>query len=103
MTHNKSINDINRFITRLGRLAKAEKLEEKQNKRQQIVERLRFVAEDMREAGASEQSIRLAVQGTYEFLKVTFDEKLDQSAEKMIKNPDSAFEHKKQMPVTVLS
>ncbi len=103
MTHNKSINEINKFITRLERMAKAQKLEEKQNKRQQIVERFRFVAEDMREAGASEQSIRVAVQGTYEYLKVALDEKLDQSAEKLIKNPDSALEHKTQMPVTVLS
>jgi hypothetical protein len=103
MTHNKSIDEINRLVTRLGRMAKAQKLEEKQNKRQQIVERLRFVAEDMREAGASEQSIHLAVQGTYEYLKVALDEKLDQSAEKLIKNPDSALEHTQQMPVTVLS
>jgi len=56
----------------------------------------------MRAAGATEQSIQVAVKGMYEFLKVNLGEKLDQSAEKLIKNPDSAFEHKIQMPITVL-
>ncbi len=57
----------------------------------------------MHAAGASEQSIRLALQGTYEFLKVTLGQKLEKSAEELIKNPDSPYEQRTQAPVTFLS
>jgi archaellum biogenesis ATPase FlaH len=100
---NSHIRDLNKQISEIKRFVKEEKVEQKKSKKQEILERLRYVAESMRAAGATEQSIQVALKGMYEFLKVNLGEKLDQSAEKLIKNPDSAFEHKIQMPITVLS
>ena len=94
------VNTLARHAKKLERL---QNLDEKERKIKEIVERLRFVSDSMREAGASEHSIRIAVQGTYEYLKVTLGEKLDKATEKIIKEPDSLFEHRTQAPVTILS
>jgi hypothetical protein len=100
---NSNIKNLNKIITELNRARKENKINQKANKQKEIVERLRYVAESMREAGATEQSIHIAVKGTYEFLKVTFGEKLDKSTEKIIKNPDSMLEHSKKASGIVLS
>src|SRR6266702_3909034 len=100
---NSHIKGLNSLISELDRIARDNKLNQKKSKQQEIVERLRYVAESMREAGASEHSIRIAVKGTYELLKVTLGEKLDKSTEKIIKNPDSMLEHRKQASGIILS
>jgi RecA-family ATPase len=100
---NSHIKNLNKLISELDRSRKENMLNQKESKQKEILERLHYVAESMRAAGASEQSIRIAVQGTYEFLKVTLGEKLEKSSEKIIKNPDLLFEHRKEAPVTVLS
>ena len=80
------------------------KLEQKIKTQTEMIERLRFVSDNMHKAGASEQSTRLALQGTYEFLKVTLHQKLEKSADEIIKNPDSIYDaQRNQAPVTILS
>jgi archaellum biogenesis ATPase FlaH len=100
---NSHIKDLNKHITGLNRARKQNKINQKANDQKFILERLRFVSDKMHEAGASEQSTRLAIRGTYEFLKVTLGQKLEKSAEKIIKDPDSLFEHRTEAPVTILS
>ena len=98
-----NIKNISKHITGLNRARKQAKLDQKANDQNFILERLRYVSDKMHEAGASEQSIRLALRGTYEFMKVTLHQKLEKSAEDIIKNPDSLYEQSKQAPLTILS
>ncbi len=100
---NEGIKKMNKHISGLNRVRKQMKLNQKVNDQNFIIERLRFVSDEMHEAGASEQSIRLALRGTYEFLKVTLGQKLEKSSEEIIKNPDSPYKQSKQAPVTILS
>src|SRR5437763_6171188 len=79
------------------------KLVQKANDQKFILESLRYISDKMHEAGASEQSIRLALRGTYEFLKVTLGQKLEKSAEEIIKDPDSRYKQSTQAPLTLLS
>ncbi len=100
---NEGIKKMNKHISGLNRVRKQMKLNQKVNDQNFIIERLRYVSDKMHEAGASEQSIRLALRGTYEFMKVTLHQKLEKSAEDIIKNPDSLYEQSKQAPLTILS
>lgn len=100
---NSHLKDLNKALTGLNRARKQEKLDQKVKDQIFILERLRFVSDEMHKVGASEASIRLALRGTYEFLKVTLHQKLEKSAEDIIKNPDSLYEQSKQAPVTTLS
>ncbi len=68
---NEGIKKMNKHISGLNRVRKQMKLNQKVNDQNFIIERLRYVSDKMHEAGASEQSIRLALRGTYEFMKVT--------------------------------
>jgi hypothetical protein len=100
---NSRLKDMNKHITELNRLRKQEKLNRKVNDQLFMLERLHFASEEMHKAGASEQSIRLALRGTYEFLKVTLHQTLEKSAEEIIKNPDSRYDdQRKQVPLTIL-
>ena len=98
-----NIKDLNKGISGLNRARKQAKLDQKANDQNFILERLRYISDEMYKAGASEQSTRLALQGTYEFLKVTLHQKLEKSADELIKNPDSLYEQSKLAPVTILS
>jgi archaellum biogenesis ATPase FlaH len=100
---NSRVNEISKHITGLNRARKQEKINQKVNDQIFILERLRYVSDEMHKAGASEQSTRLALRGMYEFLKVTLHQKLEKSAEDIIKNPYSLYEQSKQAPVTFLS
>ena len=100
---NSHLKDLNKNISGLNRLRKQMKIEQKAKDQKFILERLRFVSDEMHKAGASEQSTRLALQGTYEFLKVTLHQKFEQSTEEFIKNPNSLYEQSKQAPLTILS
>src|SRR5260370_37790266 len=101
---NSHLNDLNKNISSINRLRKQMKIDQKANDQKFILERLRFVMDEMHKAGASEQSTRLALRGTYEFLKVTLHQKLEKSTDEFIKNPDSIFDEKRnQAPVTFLS
>src|SRR5437660_4311803 len=100
---NEGIKKMNQYIPGISRMRKQEKLNQKANNQNFILERLRYISDEMYKAGASEQSTRLALQGTYEFLKVTLHQKLEKSADELIKNPDSLYEQSKLAPVTILS
>ena len=93
---NSHIRNLNKQISEFKGLGKEEKMEQKKSKKQEILERLHYVAETMRAGGATEQSIHVAIKGMYEFLKINLGEQLDKSSEKIIKNPDSMFEHRQQ-------
>jgi archaellum biogenesis ATPase FlaH len=101
---NSSLNEFKKGLAGINRLKKQETINQKLSDQKFILERLTFVSDKMHEAEASEHSIRLALQGTYEFLKVTLGTKLEKSAEEIIKNPDSLYdEQRTQAPVTFLS
>src|SRR5713101_2930133 len=100
---NSHLKDLNKGIAGLNRVKKQMKLDQKVKDQKFIIERLRLVSDEMHKAEASEQSIRLALRGTYEFLKVTLGQKLEKSSEEIIKNPDSLYKQSKQAPVTTLS
>ena len=100
---NSHLKDLNKGIAGINRMKKQMKLDQKVNDQKFILERLRFVSDEMHKVEASEQSIRLALRGTYEFLKETLGQKLEKSVEEIIKNPDSPYKQSKQAPVTTLS
>jgi hypothetical protein len=62
-----NFKDINKTSAGLNRLRKQNKYNQKISKQKEILDQLRFVAESMRKAGATEQSIYIAVKGMYEF------------------------------------
>jgi RecA-family ATPase len=97
------LKEFNKGISGINRLRKQQKLNQKANDQKFILERLRYVSDKMHEAGASEQSTRFALQGMYEFLKVTLGQKLEKSAEEILKDPDSRYEQRIEAPVTLLS
>ncbi len=68
----RGLAGLDRSLTSLSRAFKKEKREKK---RKEILEKLVFVAESMRKRGASEASIRTAVKGMYEYLKVMLGER----------------------------
>lgn len=98
-----TIGNLNKLITETNRLRKQNEINEKLSKQTKILKDLHFVAASMRAAGATEKSIHLALRGMYEYLKVTYEVKLENSNEKIIKNPDSMLEHSKQASGIVLS
>ena len=101
---NSHLKELNKDISGLNRQKKQMKLERKIKDQTEIIERLRFVSDSMHKAGASEQSIRLALRGMYEYLKISYGQKLEKSADELIKNPDSIYdEQRNQAPVTFLS
>jgi len=59
-----NLNDLKKGLAGLNRLRKQEKINQKLSHQKFILERLRFVSDQMHEAGASQQSTRLALQGT---------------------------------------
>jgi archaellum biogenesis ATPase FlaH len=98
-----NLNKINANISKLGRISKQQKLQQKIEAQTEMIKDLQFVSDSMRKAGASEHSIRLALQGMYEYLKVARGYKLEKSADKFIKNPDSSYTQTTQAPFTILS
>jgi archaellum biogenesis ATPase FlaH len=99
-----SINAMNKGFSGLNRLRKQQKINQKRTAQFEILKDLRSVSDKMHEAGASEQSIRLALRGRYEYLKATLGQKLEKSEEELIKNPNSQFDgQSNQAPVTFLS
>ncbi len=82
-----NFSSLDRSLARLNKTLKRER------NQKEIMARLAAVAEEMQKKDASEQSIRTALLGTYEFLKVALDERLDKSVETILKNPEKALEH----------
>ncbi len=70
---NKGLNDIDKEIKQL-------KKENQQQTDNSTLEVLSAMSESMRKRGANEKSIQLALDGTYEFFKVTSNARLDKSS-----------------------
>ena len=70
----KAINDhvkqVNKDISEMNKEIKQQQKEKKQSLNDSTLKLLKLMSEDMRGHNASEQSIQLAVKGTYEFYKV---------------------------------
>ena len=80
----KAINDhvkqVNKDISEMNKEIKQQQKEKKQNLNNSTLTLLKLMSEDMRRHNASEQSIQLALKGTYEFYKVVAKAQLPQSS-----------------------
>ena len=80
----KEINDLfkqlNKDISELNKGLKQRQKEKKQQFNDSTLTLLKLMSEDMRRHNASDQSIKLALQGMYEFFKVVSDARLPQSS-----------------------
>ena len=92
-----NFSDLDKELDRLTKEHKREK------KRKEMVAHLSFVAQEMRKNGASENKVRTALVGIYEYLKIYTGETLGKSTESLLKNPEKVVEHHKEIPGTMLS
>jgi len=80
----KEINDhfkqLNKDISGLNKGLKQQQKENKQQLNDSTLTLLKLMSEDMQRHNASEQSIKSALNGTYEFLKVCTNAQLPQSS-----------------------
>ncbi len=68
--YNKYFKDINKDISEANKEIKQQQKENKQKLNDSTLTILKLMSEDMRIHKASEQSIQLALKGTYEFYKI---------------------------------
>jgi archaellum biogenesis ATPase FlaH len=94
---NMSFDSLNKSLDRLTKRLRREK------NRNEILKRLSLVSKEMRNKGASERSIRIALLGTYEFLKVYLGETLGKSVESLLKHPEQVLEQDLESPGILLS
>ena len=80
----KEINDhfkqLNKDISGLNKGLKQQQKENKQKFNESNLTMLKLMSEDMQRHNASEESIKLALKGTYEFFKVVTNAQLPQSS-----------------------
>jgi len=76
---NEHFRQLNKDIDEFNKGLKQQKKEDKQRLNQSTLKMLQLMADDMRSYNASDQSIKLAVKGTYEFFKVVSNAQLPQS------------------------
>ncbi len=100
---NSHLKDLNKNISGLNRLRIQMKLEQKIKAQTEMIERLRFVSDSMHKAGASKQSIRLALRGMYEYLKVTYGQNLRNQPKKSSKTLILFMMHKAIKPLSLFS
>ena len=77
---NKSFSQINKGLNEIDKELKQLKKENQQQTDNSTLEVLSTMSESMRKRGANEKSIQLALNGTYEFFKVTSNSRLDNSS-----------------------
>jgi archaellum biogenesis ATPase FlaH len=81
---NKEINDhfkqLNKDISGLNKAMKQQQKEKKQKLNESTLTLLKLMSDDMRSHNASDQSIKLALKGTYEFFKVVTNAQLPQAS-----------------------
>ena len=76
---NKHFKQVNQDISGMNKEIKQKQKEDKQKLNDSTLALLNLMSEDMRSHNASEQSIQLAVKGTYEFYKVVTKAQVPQS------------------------
>jgi hypothetical protein len=77
---NQHFKQLNKDISGMNKEIKQEQKENKQKFKASNLSMLKLMSEDMQSHNASEQSIQLALKGTYEFLKVVSNTQLPQSS-----------------------
>jgi predicted RNase H-like nuclease (RuvC/YqgF family) len=77
---NKSFSQLNKGFNEIDKELKQLKKENQQQTDNSTLEVLSTMSESMRKRGANEKSIQLALNGTYEFFKVTSNARLDKSS-----------------------
>jgi RecA-family ATPase len=77
---NQHFKQLNKDISGLNKGIKQQQKEDKQKLNDSTLTLLKLISEDMRSHNASDQSIQLALKGTYEFLKVVNNTQLPQSS-----------------------
>jgi archaellum biogenesis ATPase FlaH len=77
---NKTFSQINKNMNQIDKGIKQLNKENQQKTDNSTLEVLSAMSETMRKCGANEKSIQLALNGTYEFLKVSSNTRLDKSS-----------------------
>ena len=77
---NEHVKQVNKDISEMNKEIKQQQKENKQKLNDSTLTLLKLMSEDMRSHNASEQSIQLALKGTYEFYKVVTKAQLPQSS-----------------------
>src|SRR6266566_8896269 len=77
---NKGFSQFNKNMNQIDKELKQLNKENQQQTNNSTLEVLSAMSESMRKRGANEKSIQLALQGTYEFFKVTSNARLDKSS-----------------------
>ena len=86
---NKHLNQVNKDISGMNKEIKQQQKENKQKFNDSTLTLLNLMSEEMRLYNASEQSIQLAVKGTYEFYKVIDKAQLPQSSINSLLHPEN--------------
>src|SRR6266705_1599636 len=86
---NKHLNQVNKDIRETNKENKQQQEENKQKYNTSTHTLLNLMSEDMRNHNASEQSIQLAVKGTYEFYKVIDKAQLPLSSINSLLHPEN--------------
>ena len=86
---NKHLNQVNKDISGMNKEIKQQQKENKQKFNDSTLTLLNLMSEEMRLYNASEQSIQLAVKGTYEFYKVIDKAQLPLSSINSLLHPEN--------------
>jgi transcriptional regulator with AAA-type ATPase domain len=87
---NKNFKQMNQDISEMNKALKQQQKEQKESLNVSTFKLLKVMSEDMQSHNASEQSIQLALKGTYEFYKVLTNAHLPQSRINSLLHQDSS-------------
>jgi RecA-family ATPase len=90
---NKHFKQINKDISGMNKEIKQQQKENKQHLNDSTLTLLKLMSDDMRSHNASEQSIQLALKGTYEFYKVITKAQLPQSSINSLLQHENSAQH----------
>ncbi len=91
---NEHLKQVNKDISGMNKEIKQQKKENQQKFNASTLILLNLMSEDMRTFNASEQSIQLAVKGTYEFYKVINKAQLPQSIINSLLHPENTAQQR---------
>lgn len=97
---NKSLRHLNKALDALD---KENRLQNKLQKRKDLIALLNAVSADMRKRGASEHSIRIALRGHYEYMRLVTGVTLAKSDLSQLNNPEQTAHQDVEIPGTFLS
>ncbi|HEY6285814.1 MAG TPA: AAA family ATPase [Ktedonobacteraceae bacterium] len=100
---NKHFKQVNKDISGMNKEIKQHQKENKQKLNDSTLIMLKLMSEDMRNHNASEQSIQLALKGTYEFFKLTTKAQVPQSSINSLLHPENTAQQNTSSYSTPLS